>query len=67
MEKVAYGILLALVALWLILIVAGTIAAFPVGLLGLVGIVAIGLLFAKVVRERLANRDDDYYAKNVDK
>ena len=67
MEKVAYGILLVLAAAWLIFMVLGTIAAFPWGLLGLMGFVAIGLLFAKVVRERLANRDDDYYAKNVDK
>ena len=37
------------------------------GLLGLAGIGAIAILFAKVVRDRSANTEDDYYSKNVEK
>lgn len=67
MEKTAYAILLLLAGLWLTAMVAGMIAAFPFGLLGLVGLLALGLLFIKVLRERLANAEDDHYEKNVDR
>lgn len=66
MEKTAYVILLGLAALWLVAMIVGMIAAFPFGILGLLGLLAVGLLLIKVLRERLANRDDDYYSKNVD-
>jgi len=67
MEKIAYAILLGLAVLWLLAVVAGMIAAFPFGILGLLAIVAIGLLFIKVLRERLANKEDDHYSRHVDK
>ncbi len=67
MEKTAYALLLAVALLWLIAMLVGMIAAFPLGLIGLVVIVAVGLLFIKVLRERLANKEDDYYANNVDR
>lgn len=67
MEKTAYALLLAVAVLWLIAMLAGMIAAFPFGLIGLVVIVAVGLLFIKVLRERLASKEDDYYANNVDR
>ena len=47
--------------------VAGMIAAFPWGLIGLVALLGVGLLFAKVLQDRLANKEDDYYSKNVEK
>ncbi len=67
MEKAAYAILLFLATLWLLAMIAGLIAAFPFGLLGLLGLVAIGLLFAKVVKERIASREDQHYSKTVEK
>jgi hypothetical protein len=33
----------------------------------LIAIAGIGLLLIKVIRERVANTEDDYYSKNVDK
>jgi len=67
MEKFGY-ILLAIVALcWLIAVIVGMIAAFPVGLIGLVTIVGIGFLFAKVLKDRLASKEDDHYSKTVEK
>ena len=66
MEKTAYAILLLLAGVWLAAMVVGMVAAFPFGVLGLLGLVAVGLLLIKVVRERLANTDDDYYSKHVD-
>ena len=60
MEKIGY-ILLAIVAgCWLVAMIAGIIATFPVGMIGLLAIVGIGLLFAKVIRERLSNKEEEH-------
>ena len=67
MEGVAYAILLTLAILYLIAIIVGMFAAFPFGIIGLVALVAVGLLFIKVLKERMASAEDDYYEKNVDK
>ena len=67
MENIGY-VLLAIVALcWLIAILIGMVAAFPVGIIGLLAIGGLGFLFAKVIKDRLANKEDDYYSKNVEK
>ena len=66
-EKIGYTLLSLLAVLWLIAILTGLIIAFPFGLLGLAALVGIGALLMKVCRERLTNKEDDYYAKNVEK
>lgn len=67
MEKIAY-ILLTIVAIcWLIAMFAGMVAAFPVGLIGLVAIIGFGLLFVKALKERLKDQKNDRYSKDVDK
>ena len=60
MKYVAWGILLVLAILWLLAIITGMIVAFPFGLIGLFGLFAMGLLFAKVLKERMENKEDDY-------
>jgi hypothetical protein len=65
-EKIAYGILGLLAAAWLVVLVLGLVAAFPVGLIVLAGLIAVGLLLIKVLKERAANKEDDYYDKHVD-
>lgn len=67
METLAYAILLVVAILWLIGIIAGMVAAFPFGIIGLVVIFAIGLLFVKVLKQRLESKEDDYYSKKVEK
>lgn len=67
MERFAYIILGFLAVVWLVLMVAGMIAAFPVGLLGLLGMGAMALLLGKVLKERVENKEDDYYDKHIDK
>lgn len=67
MERIGYTLLLIVALAWLVAMVVGLIVAFPWGIFGLVAIVALGLLFIKVIKERLANKEDDYYSKNVDK
>jgi len=59
---------LAIVAVcWLIAMLFGMIAAFPFGIVGLLAIIGVGLLFAKVVKDRLSSKEDDHYSKNVEK
>ena len=67
MEKIAYTILMIVFIGWLIAMIAGMIATFPAGIIGLVVILALGLLFAKAIKERLATRKDDRYSKDVEK
>ena len=67
MENIGY-VLLAIVAVcWLAGMIVGMIAAFPFGVIGLLAIVGIGFLFAKVLKDRLANKEDDHYSKTVKK
>jgi hypothetical protein len=66
MERAGYAILLTLAIVWILAIIGGMIAAFPVGIIGLVGLLGVGLLFIKVLKDRLSNQEDDYYSKNVD-
>ena len=66
MERAGYAILLTLAILWLLGIIGGMIVAFPFGIIGLVALVGIGLLFIKVLKDRLTSKEDDHYSKNVD-
>ena len=67
MENIGYILLGIIAVCWLIAMVVGMIAAFPVGGIGLIAIVGIGFLFAKVLKDRLANKEDDHYSKTVEK
>ena len=67
MENIGY-ILLGIVAVcWIIAIIVGVIVAFPVGIIGLIAIIGIGFLFAKVIKDRIENKEDDHYSKNIKK
>lgn len=67
MEKVAYIILTIAAMGWLVAMIVGMIATFPLGIIGLVVILAFGLLFVKALKERLASRKDDRYSRDVEK
>lgn len=66
-EKWGYSLLAIIAAIYLIVMFVGIIAAFPFGLLGLLLMGGFGILLVKVVKERLQNKEDDYYSKEVDK
>ena len=67
MEKIGYVLLGIAAFCWIIAFIIGVIVAFPVGLFGLIAIIGIGFLFAKVVKDRLENKEDDHYSNTVDK
>ncbi len=66
MENIGYVFLAIAVIAWFVAILSGVILAFPFGIIGLFTIIGIGFLFAKVIKEKIRNKDDDYYSKNVD-
>ena len=66
-EKIGYTLLGIVAALYILAMIVGMVAVFPYGLVGLIAITAIGVLFIKVLKERLQNKEDDYYSKKVNK
>jgi len=66
-EKLGYAVLLAVLIAWIVILIVGLLDAMPEGVIGLAAIFGIGVLFLKVIRDRLRNKEDDYYSKNVKK
>lgn len=66
-EKVGYLCLGVVAACYLVAMFVGMVAAFPLGLIGLIAIAGIGALLIKVLKERRLNAEDDHYSKTVDK
>lgn len=66
MEYIGYIFLAIVAMIWLIVLLVGLVAAFPYGLIGFVALLGFGFLFAKVVKDRLENREDDHYSDNVE-
>lgn len=66
-EKIGYWLLGILAGLYIIGLLVGMIAAWPFGVVGLLGFAGIGMLLIKVINDRLRNKDDDYYDKHIDK
>ncbi len=48
-----------------LLILFGLVAAGPFGFIGFIVLAFIAVLFFGVLRDRLNNKEDDYYEKNV--
>jgi len=66
MEKAGYVLLIIVLLVWVGAILLGLISAFPAGLIGIIALIGFGILFIKVLRERLESKEDDYYSKNID-
>lgn len=66
-EKIGYSLLGLVAVLYLLAIFVGMVAIFPFGLVGLIVFAGVGVLLIKVIKERMANKEDDYYSKKVDK
>lgn len=77
MEKIGYALLAAAVVVWLgIVLPKSSLEFWPdvlFGMLAVVGfgfllaIVGFGFLFVKALSDRISNKEDDHYSKNVDK
>lgn len=66
-EKWGYSLLAIVAAAYVLAMFAGMIVTFPFGLLGLLLMGGFGILLIKVIKERLQNKEDNYYSKEIDK
>ncbi len=67
LEKWGYSLLTIVAVIYLIAIFVGMIAVFPYGLLGILVLGGFGILMIKVIKERLQNKEDDHYSREVEK
>lgn len=65
MKTLGFTLLGIVAAIYIVAMIIGMIAAFPFGIIGLIAIAGVGSLFIHVLAERLNNKEDDYYDKNV--
>jgi hypothetical protein len=66
-EKWGYSLLAIIVIIYMVAMFVGMIATFPYGIVGLLFVTAVGILLVKVLKERIRNKEDDYYNREVDK
>jgi hypothetical protein len=67
LEKIGYTFLVVALIVWIYLLIKSLVDLFPEGIIGLIAIAGIGFLFIKVLGDRIKNKEDDYYDKNVKK
>ncbi len=67
LDTLVLAMVIVFVVLWLGAAVTGLMAAVPYGWLGLIPIALVGGVVVTVVYQRLTNKEDDYYEKNVEK
>lgn len=67
LDQIILGFIVFGVALYVIALITSAIFAFPWGLLALIPIGIVLAIVGVVVHQRLNNKEDDYYEKNVDK
>lgn len=67
MEKAGYVLLSIVALIYAGAVLFGLIAIFPWGIVGFIAIVGVGLLFARVVADRLGSKEDDHYSQNVER
>ena len=66
-DRVALALVAALAAIWLVAMIGGAIAMWPFGIPALIVVGVVVYLFVTVLRQRLANREDDHYERNIDR
>ena len=66
LDTIALALVVIFAVLWLITFVTGLLAAIPFGVLGLIPVAILLALLVEIIRQRRANKEDDYYDKHVD-
>lgn len=67
MEKLGYILLIGFYVLIINFIIADVEVFYPDGLLLLLASSGFLILFIKVLKDRLNNKEDSYYSKEIDK
>ena len=67
LDTIALALAVIFAILWLATLTTGLLASIPFGVLGLVPVAIVLALLVEIIRQRRANKEDDYYSKNIDK
>ena len=67
LDQIALAMVIVFAVAWTLFAVTGLLVAVPFGILGLIPVAIIGGIIATIIIQRLNNKEDDYYDKNVDK
>ncbi|MEM1263118.1 MAG: hypothetical protein AAGH76_12035 [Pseudomonadota bacterium] len=67
LETIGYVCLGIVAAVYVVLMLTGIVAMGAFSWIGLLLAIGIGALFVKVLAERIANKEDDHYSKNVER
>jgi membrane protein implicated in regulation of membrane protease activity len=67
LDKIVLYLFIAAAGLWALILFAGLVATLPYGLPMLIIFLVVAYVVYRVVRERLDNREDDYYEDNIDR
>lgn len=65
LDNIILYIVAGIACVYVCFMFVGMIAIFPYGIPGLIGLAVLLYIFVRVVRERLGNKEDDYYEKNI--
>ncbi len=65
MEKLGYIILAFAALAWLVVMVLDMLPVYPEGTIGLIILFGVGILFAKVFRDRVVAAKTDKYSRDV--
>jgi high-affinity nickel permease len=67
LDQIALAIVIVYAIGWVLFTITGLLVAVPFGFLGLIPLAIVGGMVVMVIIQRLNNKEDDYYDKNVDK
>lgn len=67
LDTLVLAVIAIFAVLWLVTAVTGLLTAVPFGWLGLIPIALVVGLVVTVIYQRVTNKEDNYYTKNVDK
>jgi len=67
MERIAYSILIIVAIAWIIAWMVGMFQNMWIGIIGLAMLVGLGLLFIKVLHDRMKSSKEDRYSREVEK
>ena len=67
LDQIALAMVVIFAISWTLFAVTGLLVAVPFGVLGLIPVAIIGGIIVTIIFQRLNNKEDDYYDKNVDK
>ena len=67
LDKLALICVVVPVVIWFFIAFIGALALFPYGFIALIALLVVGYFFYRVIKERIENKEDDYYEKNINK